>query len=109
MTMPFLSVQQEVSITPASAYEVISHPTRRKILDFLRRQGPTELLVLADEFELSTLKVRNHVHILTEAGLVKVRQRGGQQLVSFRLVGWARLKRNWVKGMTTRIGLSKVS
>ena len=97
--------RQSAAFRPAAAYEALSNTTRRRLLDYLRTSGPCVTLVLADEFELSNLKVRHHLDVLKAAGLVRLRPaNAGDQIATFSPIGWARLKRQWENGMQHRVG-----
>ena len=90
---------------PATAYEVVANPTRRRLLELLRAHGPTDVLDLADELELSNLKLNHHLELLADLSLVRVAQRGERRVAKFRPVGWARLKKQWEEGTHRRVGL----
>lgn len=97
--MHTFSPKVSLPFRPASAYEVLSNVTRRRILDYLRLNGSTDLLKLADEFALSNLKIYHHIELLEDNNLVKVTQKGNNRYASFRPIGWARLKKNWEESM----------
>lgn len=98
--MHTLAPRTETVFRPAAAFEILSNPTRRRLLDVLRLEGPTELLELADHLGISSLKLYNHIELLEEAGLVRVRELAGERFAKFSAVGWARLKRQWQRGMS---------
>jgi DNA-binding transcriptional ArsR family regulator len=56
-----------------TSFEVIAQPTRRLILDLLRR-GPRLVGELAVELGMSQPGTSKHLKVLREAGLVAVRQ-----------------------------------
>lgn len=53
-------------------FDVLSDPTRRRILDLLRR-GERPVGGLVDALEMSQPAVSRHLRVLREAGLVDVR------------------------------------
>lgn len=53
-------------------FDVLSDPTRRRILDLLRR-GELPVGGLVDALEMSQPAVSRHLRVLREAGLVDVR------------------------------------
>lgn len=66
-------------MTPA--FEVLSEPNRRRILDLLReRERPAGELV--DALSISQPGVSKHLRVLREAGLVSVRGDGQRRLYS---------------------------
>jgi DNA-binding transcriptional ArsR family regulator len=68
-------------MTPA--FEVLSEPNRRRILDLLReRERPAGDLV--DALSISQPGVSKHLRVLREAGLVAVRGDGQRRLYSLR-------------------------
>ena len=58
-----------------SVFKALSDPTRRRILELLRR-GPMSAGELADEFAVSKPTMSAHFAILREAGLVASERRG---------------------------------
>jgi len=65
------------------AFEVLSEPNRRRILDLLReRERAAGELV--DRLSISQPGVSKHLRILREAGLVSVRGDGQRRLYSLR-------------------------
>lgn len=58
-------------------FAAISDPTRRRLLDLLG-EGPRPVNELARPFAMSRPAVSQHLRILREAGLVRVRRRGRQ-------------------------------
>ncbi len=91
---------------PAAALQAIDSPTRRRLLQLLKHQGPTDFTPLADQLQISNLKLNYHLGLLEEAGLVRFRKTRGVQAagssertIIFRPVGWARMKKLWGEGM----------
>ena len=97
--MHTIQTPEEQLFRPATTLSLLTNSTRRQMLEVLRREGPLEILVLADRLGISNLKLHNHLSLLAEAGLVHVRQIGEQRVAKFRPIGWARLKYRWERGI----------
>jgi DNA-binding transcriptional ArsR family regulator len=65
------------------AFEVVAQPTRRRILDRLRR-GPCLVGELAGDLGLSQPGTSKHLKVLREAGLVTVRADGQRRWYELR-------------------------
>lgn len=65
-------------------FQAIADPTRRSILGLLAMQSLT-LNAIADNYEISRPAVSKHIKVLTECGLVEVRQEGRERHCSARL------------------------
>lgn len=59
-------------------FQAIADPNRREIIDLLARQTLT-LNEVADHFDISRPAVSKHVKILTECGLIVIRQQGRER------------------------------
>lgn len=59
----------------AAAFDVLSEPARRRILDLLR-EGERPVGELVDRLPLSQPAISKHLRVLREAGLVEVRPDG---------------------------------
>lgn len=68
-------------MTPA--FEVLSEPNRRRILDLLR-EGERPAGDLVEALAISQPGVSKHLRVLREAGLVSVRGDGQRRLYSLR-------------------------
>jgi DNA-binding transcriptional ArsR family regulator len=64
-----------------ATYGALSDPTRRAILERLRR-GPARVTEVAAEFPLSLPAVSKHVRVLEAAGLVRREVRGREHILS---------------------------
>lgn len=88
---------------PASIYRILQHPTRLHLLNAVHMHSPVSFNALVLHLDLSPLALRHHLAQLEEAGLLRFRKtpfaQAGEELIVFRPVGWARLKRAWHKGM----------
>ena len=65
-------------------FQAIADPTRRAILDLLAQQSLT-LNGVAEHFAISRPAISRHIKILTECGLVVVRQRGRERYCEVQL------------------------
>jgi len=65
-------------------FHAISDPNRRAIVGLLARQRLT-LNGVADHFEISRPAVSKHIKVLSECGLVVVRQKGRERYCEARL------------------------
>jgi len=63
----------------ADVFRAVADPTRRDVLDLLRASDHTAL-ELAAPFRLSQPAVSQHLRVLREAGLVRVRKSGRQRV-----------------------------
>ena len=59
-------------------FQAIADPTRRAIIDMLAGQS-LNLNAVAENFEISRPAISKHIKILTECGLVVVKQRGRER------------------------------
>lgn len=65
-------------------FQAIADPTRRAIIHLLAQQ-PMNLNGVADNFDISRPAVSKHIRILTECGLVTVRQQGRERFCNANL------------------------
>lgn len=65
--------------TPHAVCDALGDPTRREILDRLRR-GPTSVGALAEALPVSRPAVSQHLRVLKDAGLVTERRDGTRRL-----------------------------
>ena len=56
-------------------FSALANPTRRSILETLR-SGPRSISGLAEPFEMNLVGVSKHVHVLEDAGLLRIRREG---------------------------------
>jgi len=66
----------------AATFEAIADPTRRALLDRLRRGGSLSLRDLAEQLPMTRQAVTKHLDALRQAGLVRVTRRGRERLHS---------------------------
>lgn len=65
-------------------FQAIADPTRRQIIGMIAGQ-PLNLNTVADRFEISRPAISRHMKILTECGLVTIRQEGRERFCEARL------------------------
>jgi DNA-binding transcriptional ArsR family regulator len=92
-----------LNITPPldQVLAAVADPTRRAILDRLRR-GPARITDVAEPFEMSLAAVSKHVQILERAGLLRRTRRGREHSLTLdarplrRVARWtSRYERFW--------------
>jgi len=59
-------------------FQAIADPTRREIISLLARQS-MNLNAVAENFDISRPAVSKHIRILTECGLVVIKQQGRER------------------------------
>lgn len=62
------------------AFLAVSDPTRRTLLERLRREGPLSLSALSGPMEMSRQAVTKHLDVLEAAGLVVREARGRERI-----------------------------
>ena len=77
-------------------FKALSDPTRRGILDLLRKR-PHNTTEIVDAFpELSRFGVMKHLDVLREADLVRTREQGRLRVNSINTVPIRRIYERWV-------------
>jgi DNA-binding transcriptional ArsR family regulator/uncharacterized protein YndB with AHSA1/START domain len=84
----------ELEDETAPLWRALSDPTRRRILDLLRRR-PLITGEIASEFEISRIAVMRHLEVLAQAGLVTSRKRGRERWHYLNAVPLQRLHERW--------------
>ncbi len=59
-------------------FQAIADPTRREIISLVARQS-LNLNAIADNFDMSRPAISQHIKILTECGLIMIRQEGRER------------------------------
>lgn len=67
-------------------FQAISDPTRRQILGLIAFE-PMNLNAIADKFDVSRPAISNHIKILTECGMVVIKQQGRERYCEAKLDG----------------------
>lgn len=70
--------------TRRDVFQAIADPTRRQIIELVARK-PLHLNAIAENFNVSRQAVSVHVKILTECGLIVIKQEGRERYCEARL------------------------
>ena len=65
-------------------FQAIADPTRREIINMISRQSLT-LNAVAENFDISRPAISRHIKILTECGLIVIKQKGRERYCEARL------------------------
>ena len=65
-------------------FQAIADPTRREIINMLAHQS-LNLNAVADNFDISRPAISKHIKILTECGLITIKQQGRERFCEARL------------------------
>ncbi|MES2003974.1 MAG: metalloregulator ArsR/SmtB family transcription factor [Bacteroidota bacterium] len=65
-------------------FQAIADPTRRQIIDMVARES-LNLNTIAEQFTMSRQAISLHIKILTECGLVTIRQEGRERICAAKL------------------------
>jgi DNA-binding transcriptional ArsR family regulator len=65
-------------------FQAIADPTRREIINMLAHQS-LNLNAVADNFNISRPAISKHIKILSECGLITIKQQGRERLCEARL------------------------
>lgn len=65
-------------------FQAIADPTRREIINMIAHQS-LNLNAVADNFDISRPAISKHIKILTECGLITVKQQGRERFCEARL------------------------
>jgi DNA-binding transcriptional ArsR family regulator len=72
------------AIARRDVFHAIADPTRRQIINLIARE-PMNLNAIAEQFEVSRPAISNHIKILTECGMVVIRQKGRERFCEAKL------------------------
>lgn len=64
----------------ADVFDAVSDPTRRSILERLRREGPLSVTELSAPLPMSRQAITKHLDVLEEAGLVESAMHGRHRI-----------------------------
>src|SRR5262245_8889380 len=84
----------ELEDETAPLWRALSDPTRRRILDLLRRR-PCITGDIASHFDISRIAVMRHLEVLAEVGLITSRKRGRERWHYLNAVPLRRLHERW--------------
>ena len=76
-------------------FQAIADPTRRKIISIIS-QGPLNLNSIAEKFAVSRPAVSKHIKILTECGLIIIKQQGRERYCEANLKSLGKVSQ-WVE------------
>jgi len=65
-------------------FQAIADPTRRKIIHMVARKS-MNLNTIADKFDVSRPAISQHIKILTECGMIVIRQEGRERFCEAKL------------------------
>ena len=65
-------------------FQAIADPTRRKIISMVAKQ-PLNLNAVAENFDVSRPAISKHIKILTECGLITIKQQGRERYCEAKL------------------------
>jgi DNA-binding transcriptional ArsR family regulator len=71
-------------IARRDVYQAIADPTRRVIIGMLAGQ-PQNVNAIADKFEMSRQAISLHVKVLTDCGLITIKQQGRDRICEAQL------------------------
>src|SRR5947209_534070 len=79
-----------------AVWKALSDPTRRAILDLLRK-GPQRTTEIVESFpQLTRFGVMKHIDVLRDAGLIITREEGRQRVNSLNAVPIRQIYERWV-------------
>ena len=76
-------------------FQAIADPTRRQIISMLAHQS-LNLNAVADNFEVSRPAISKHIKILTQCGLITIKQQGRERYCQANLQSLNQVA-NWVE------------
>lgn len=76
-------------------FQAIADPTRRQIIDMIAKQ-PMNLNAVSEQFDVSRPAISKHIKILTQCGLVVIRQQGRERFCEPNL-GQLREVSQWIE------------
>lgn len=77
-------LQIQSNIMRRDVFQAIADPTRRAIINMIAHQ-PLNLNAVAEKFDVSRPAISKHIKILTQCGLVTVKQQGRERYCEARL------------------------
>jgi DNA-binding transcriptional ArsR family regulator len=63
-----------------AVFVAVADPTRRQLIERLRRDGPSSITQLTDGLSITRQAVTKHLDALSAAGLVRIRREGRERL-----------------------------
>lgn len=80
----YIFVTEQLLNMRRDVFQAIADPTRREILHIIARES-LNLNSVADNFNMSRPAISKHIKILTECGLITIRQQGRERYCEARL------------------------
>lgn len=77
-------------------WKALSDPTRRIILDLLRRGSKTTTELVEAFPDMTRFAVMKHIDVLREAGLINTREEGRRRINSLNVVPIRQIYERWV-------------
>jgi len=89
-------MSKDLPASDDAVWKALADPTRRAILDLLRK-GPKTTTVIVQTFpHLTRFGVMKHVEVLRQAGLINTREDGRQRINSLNAVPIRKIYERWV-------------
>lgn len=80
----FTSTHLYIMKARRDVYQAIADPTRRAIIHMIAAQ-PLNMTAIAEKFDVSQQAISLHVKILTDCGLIAIKQRGRERFCEAQL------------------------
>jgi DNA-binding transcriptional ArsR family regulator len=77
-------------------WKALSDPTRRAILDLLRKGSKTTTEIVETFPDMTRFAVMKHIEVLRNAGLINTREDGRQRINSLNVVPIRQIYERWV-------------
>ena len=74
------TIQTSSAARPAPVFAALGDPTRLRLVDRLRREGPSSTSALRSGTPITRQAVTKHLEVLAEAGLVRDERRGRERV-----------------------------
>ncbi len=91
---------------PRDVFQAIADPTRREIINLVAKQS-LNLNSIAENFDMSRPAISQHIKLLTESGLIVIRQEGRERYCDIQpekldeITNWAeQSKKLWIQRLT---------
>lgn len=83
-TATFIFVTNRLQFMRRDVFQAIADPTRREIINVIAHKT-LNLNAVADQFDISRPAISKHIKILTECGLIVIKQQGRERYCEARL------------------------
>jgi DNA-binding transcriptional ArsR family regulator len=85
----------QINIMRRDVFQAIADPTRREIINMVARQS-LNLNSVADNFSISRPAISKHIKILTECGLMVIKQQGRERYCKVKLQNLSEVS-DWIE------------